>query len=69
MPYLFPPTFRLKSFQMFQVMLNQKQIKQNEKKKKKIIIKNFPHKNITKKKKKPTRLITALKCNGIEHGF
>lgn len=38
------------------------------KKKIKKIIKNFPHKNITKKKK-PTRLITALKCNGIEHGF
>lgn len=69
MPYLFPPTFRLKSFQMFQVMLNQKQIKQNEKKKKKNNNKKFPPQKHNKKKKKPTRLITALKCNGIEHGF
>lgn len=53
---------------MFQVMLNQKQIKQNEKKNKKNN-KKFPPQKHNKKKKKPTRLITALKCNGIEHGF
>lgn len=52
---------------MFQVMLNQKQIKQNEKKNKKNNKKFPPQKH--NKKKKPTRLITALKCNGIEHGF
>lgn len=51
MPYLFPPTFRLKSFQMFQVMLNQKQIKQNEKKIKKNN-KKFPPQKHNKKKKK-----------------
>lgn len=53
MPYLFPPTFRLKSFQMFQVMLNQKQNKtkwkKNQQNSKKKNNKKFPPQKLNKK--------------------
>lgn len=50
MPYLSPPhLFRLKSFQMFQVMLNQKKQKHKTKK-----VKNSPRKTRHTKYKKPT---------------